>query len=199
MTLYHITDRLELLAEGKRTFFPRVPYSCSDSEDKTTPRICFAPSIPLAIQATGLDIHKGSRILVYELESEHLHKHVLIPPEELYEKQLVPDALENKEWWVTIPISMSPRLIEIEAITWKLYIAETCLDPEDVRKAISRTCIGIPPILCVKDDTKEILQYVRKRLSAKQYQKLKQELINLPYGRIMKASGLRFKEIKEVR
>lgn len=92
--------------------FPRVPPCRANGEDGTIPRSCFSDSILGCIKAIPdrydgvfnrvyLQGEKGIPALfsVYKIEENELPEGVLRTPEGL--KELVPDAVENREYWVT--------------------------------------------------------------------------------------------------
>lgn len=117
MLLYHIST-MQLFVP-KVYFYPRVPYSAADQEDMVTPRICFADSVSNAIQATGYNLKPGDWIAVYELDTSNLNSRDIIPPEILQAEGLVPDAMDNQEYWILQPVTLETQLAEIQHIAYK--------------------------------------------------------------------------------
>ena len=120
MILYHVC--FAEFSEGD-IFSPRVPDIRGAHEDNTTPRICLSSSISGCISAVpwgGLDFesifietsngYRSYPIKVYEFDTEDIHEGNLITPNELYEQDLVRDALINEEYWV-INQNLTPRKI----------------------------------------------------------------------------------------
>lgn len=84
-----------------------MPISCADrlGEDSITPRICFAPSIALCLQAILGVPEYGTLITVYKFCIEDTDPS-LVPPMELFITNKVPDALENQEYWYLKPVTL---------------------------------------------------------------------------------------------
>lgn len=133
MKLFHISLDTENL---EKKFIPCIPECTGYGEDKEIPRICFAPSIEQCIQATHpADYPVGQRFAVFELTVDDDDPY-LIYPNELYDKGLVPDALENEEYWLTRPVYLTANILEIEKISSERIFAWTCISFEDVASII---------------------------------------------------------------
>ena len=101
-------------------FIPQVPCVRARHEDDKVKRICLSSSISGCISAVpwgGIDFENKflnmSKIIsypikVYEFDTEDILEGNLIEPNELYENDLVRDALINEEHWV-INQSLTPR------------------------------------------------------------------------------------------
>lgn len=113
MKMYHVS--LNIFDDIKE-FYPRVPKTTMKGEDTTTERVCVAKTIEDCLNALlywdslrmrltdNYEINWGimskcQRVFkIYEFDIE---KDFLISPKDLYERNLVPDALLNNEYWCT--------------------------------------------------------------------------------------------------
>lgn len=112
---FHISLDKDL--NGK-TFKPRIPSyltkkSNNDSneykEDKTTPRVCFSPSIEGCLRAIlsaekNLDI-VGERIYVY-IPNKPISEYKVKTNKEIIKEKLVFDAKMTKEMWILEPVKL---------------------------------------------------------------------------------------------
>ena len=112
---FHISLDKDL--NGK-TFKPRIPSyltkkSNNDSneykEDKTTPRVCFSPSIEGCLRAIlsaekNLDI-VGERIYVY-IPDKPISEYKIKTNKEIIKEKLVFDAKMTKEMWILEPVKL---------------------------------------------------------------------------------------------
>lgn len=136
MILYHVTDNLD--QPDVHRFVPRIPACAACDENKTIPRICMAPSIELCLQAMSCDsrcncLSAGGMIKVY---SGDFDENDLITPQELFENNYVPDALENQEYWVTRPVILSSRIYEVQDFEHEYDIAWTCVEKSTVAQIL---------------------------------------------------------------
>lgn len=140
MILYHVTNDTQL--PDVCMFMPRVPESAAFDENKNIPRICMCPSIELCLQAMPCDsrcdcLSHDGRIKVYSGEFE---KEKLIGPQELYDRNYVPDALENREYWVTQPVRLASRTYIVKNFQHEHAVAWTCVDKDTVEQIILSMC-----------------------------------------------------------
>lgn len=119
MKMYHIS--LDIF-KNIEVFIPRVPKSIIKNEDSTIPRVCISDNLKNCLMGmtymskywkrvtddcdTNFELFDGDevcpRILkVYEFEIEDS----LVTPEELNDKNLVPDAIQTNEYWSLKEIS----------------------------------------------------------------------------------------------
>jgi hypothetical protein len=205
MFLYHVSfdDWFgeNELAEGTKTFFPRVPRTCANDEDQETPRICLAPSVELCVQAMASgsrDLRKGAKIAVYSVEIDDNDPY-LRHPREIVDK--VPDAIENREHWYLAPIVMSAQISVVEDFVAFNDFAWSIITVQDVLNAIKD---GIPD-----QKTKEVYLAVAESSasSASAYEAVircsnrrreyhiegcvDDELSMLKWGRILRVQNLR--------
>lgn len=107
--LFHISS--DILDAETKLFTPRVPENRCDDEDDTIPRICFSDSVLDCIKAipdsydgvynrVRLQKERGIPALfsVYSIDEKKLSKDNILTPEQL--QHLIPDALQNSEYWI---------------------------------------------------------------------------------------------------
>lgn len=107
--LFHISS--DILDAETKLFTPRVPENRCEGEDDTIPRICFSNNVLGCIKAipdsydgvynrVRLQKEKGIPALfsVYSVDEEKLSKDIIRTPEQL--QHLIPDALQNSEYWI---------------------------------------------------------------------------------------------------
>lgn len=138
MTLYHVSMDT---ADTDTVFFPRVPGSASEQEDKGIPRVCLSDSIEHCLQAMPFDsrikLAKGTRIAVYTVDSEDIAAGRLVTPEELWSRHLVPDAPATREYWSLDPVRFTRKVLCVEDFSFEHALMPCCIDPEDVRAVVS--------------------------------------------------------------
>lgn len=117
MTLYHVSTRLE--PPMPKDFVPKVPESAMSIEDRTTPRICFAPTVKQCLEAIGLNTEEQEYITVYQLDTGKVDPSHVLDPLQVYEKHNVIDALDTCEHWVTCPLRLFPMYARINKAQWK--------------------------------------------------------------------------------
>lgn len=151
MLLYHIERSRDTLSTERQTLEPYIPMSVMDDEDQKIPRICFAPSLALCFQSTGLTTTYPSGrpipFFAYVIDMDDIPKHAVIDPEILWKTKLVPDALENKEYWITIPVIPKKFKFTVEMICREQVIAWSMLTPDmilDLCEHIGMNIIQMP-------------------------------------------------------
>lgn len=98
-TFYHVN--LNINGCFIKEFIPRVPNSALDYEDKKTKRICLSDRLEGCFDAINLSAAwdpNDNIIFVHEFYIDDKDPK-LIHPEELYENNLVPDAIYSGEHW----------------------------------------------------------------------------------------------------
>lgn len=127
MYLYHVT--LETNLNKRKRFIPRIPSSAGKGENKTIPRICMSDSIEKCIQASPIisDLLDGEThiIKVYKYRVNKRNADKIVGPKTLFNKKLVPDALENNEFWCLKPITMESELYVVNKIEIDFDLAWT--------------------------------------------------------------------------
>lgn len=125
MVLYHVSDRIDRVPE--KTFIPRVPASvAAQDEDRTTPRICFGPSIVKCLEAIGLNTEMQEYITVYQLDTSAIDNSYLVTPDKLLADNLVYDAVETYEYWVLCPVTLKPEYYKIIDAVWDIRSGAIC-------------------------------------------------------------------------
>lgn len=127
--LYHISEDVSYL---DRIFTPRVPICCAKDEDNSTPRICFSTSIENCMRATSVSTYcRGVPLVVFEMYVDEDDPN-LIYPDELFYGQLVPDALENEEYWYTKSVELHGTLYEVIENRHEISFAWKCIKKKDI-------------------------------------------------------------------
>ena len=106
MKLYHVSFDL---TENRR-FSPRIPESRSPDEDNNIARICASETIEGALSAipyggSELDMTLAHnqwliKLFIFDTEKLNISENKIMDYNELYEKDLVIDAYETKEYWI---------------------------------------------------------------------------------------------------
>lgn len=137
ITLHNVSFDLD---DKSKRYEPRVPYSTGSSEDAVTPRICLADNIANCIQAIACanrEVFVGSKFIHRSAKIPLNHK-ALVRPSVLFEKNLVPDATENNEYWFLEPLDFKVSLCEIVDFKSEHVIAWEPLDFKDVKRIIEK-------------------------------------------------------------
>ena len=138
MTLYNVTFNMR---DRRRVLNPSIPESAGDGEDKTISRVCFTDSVANCIQAIAVcnrDIREGATFILREVDTDKLDKRLLIKPKELKERGLVPDALENNEYWYLGKVnveSMACKIVEFDA---EIDLAWACIPIQSCRAIVKK-------------------------------------------------------------
>lgn len=138
MKLYNVTFDLD---DTRKILVPTIPKSAASNENKTIPRVCLTDSIEHCIQAIApynRDIRVGAKIIVREIDIDHLDQDKLITPYDLYKQEWVPDALENEEYWYLGTIEFYTTVHEITDFHASHALALSCIKIEDCEKIINK-------------------------------------------------------------
>lgn len=138
MILYNVTFNEN---DTVSVYYPRIPLSASDGENKAIKRICLSDSIEHCIQAIAAENRPlciGSCIIVREIDTDDLNNAKLLRPRELFEKGLVPDALENSEYWYLEPIQFKVYKCIVADFRAEYEIAWSCVSVARCREIITR-------------------------------------------------------------
>lgn len=133
MYLYHVTPVIE--QSKRKRFIPRVPESVGKDENNSIPRICLSDSITLAVQASPYVsemLQIGKRIRVYKIRVDARNISKFVHYTTLFNKELVPDALENHEYWCTSEITMDSDVYTVEDARIDFDIAWTVISKQQV-------------------------------------------------------------------
>lgn len=134
MRLFHVSFLKDNLL---KQFTPRVPDSAGATEDKVTERICFADSIEGCLTAMPSNyrhdyLAKGALITVWTIDTERLPEGSLVTPSELTYSNKVPDALDNGEYWVTIPLKLNGKRFRIIDYSYEFSVNYNALDLQSI-------------------------------------------------------------------
>lgn len=138
MLLYNVTfDQNDL----RTVLTPSIPETAADDEDITIARVCLTDSIEHCLQAIAPErrnIKKGEIITIRSVASDNLNNQFLVDPITLREKMLVPDALENNEYWYLAKINFKCARYEIIDFDVDYDLAWTCIRIEDCKNIIKK-------------------------------------------------------------
>lgn len=136
LKLYHVSFNVD---ERIKVFTPRIPDTVGAGEDKTIKRVCLADSVEHCLQAISpaqRDIAVNSMFYLYEFL---IPRNKLICSEELYAKNLVPDATENNEFWYTKDLyPVDCKLCRIKNFSYEFCIQFEPLDFKEVRRLVEK-------------------------------------------------------------
>lgn len=144
MRLYNVTFNMQ---DKRRVLEPSVPESAGSGEDKTIKRICLADSVEHCMQAIAVgnrDIREGATFILREVDTKDLDKKLLIKPKELKEKGLVPDALENNEYWYLGKIKFNRVACKIVEFDAEIDLAWTCIPIKACRSVVKKYLPNFP-------------------------------------------------------
>lgn len=194
MRLYHVSFHTDGI-KNKR-FVPRVPMSAGDGEDKEIKRVCLGPSIEKCVQAIGScnrSLYAGSVFTVYQAEIDLASKN-LLKPSELYQTGMVPDNLENEEYWYLAEIVMAGQQYKIIDFDGCCDIAWSCVKRCDVvqilrqllNKESTEVQQAVAPLFCENQTSFELYNAVARcaeKLRAYDFvDKLWDEIAELPWA-----------------
>lgn len=139
MKLYHVS----VFLQGKKVLFkPRVPKSAAEGENTTIERICFSTSIENCIKAIGPSKFKsGTKFMVFEADID-ADSESLIPPQALFDRNYVKDALENEEYWYTDSIELNGKFYIIENIDYEPQISLKCVTIDEIKSILLKVYSG---------------------------------------------------------
>lgn len=121
MKLYHVS--LDLLHDG--VFIPRIPKNRIPNEDSTYKRVCFSDSLEGCLAALPMGTTLEEEIIedqngvvrVFEIDTEDFGSTLILTPNQLQFKKLVPDAVVNGEYWIRTTFKAKRTyLIQIQRI-----------------------------------------------------------------------------------
>ena len=139
MKLYH----LSVFLQGKKVLFtPRVPKSAAEGENATIERICFSTSIENCIKAIGPSKFKsGTKFMVFEADID-ANSESLIPPQVLFDRNYVKDALENEEYWYMDSIELNGKYYIIENIDYEPKLSLKCVTIDEIKSILLQVSSG---------------------------------------------------------
>lgn len=139
MKLYHVSVFLQ---DKKVLFKPRVPKSAAEGENATIERICFSTSIENCIKAIGPSKFKsGTKFMVFEADID-ADSESLIPPQALFDRNYVKDALENEEYWYGDSIELNGKYYIIENIDYEPKLSLKCVTIDEIKSILLKVYSG---------------------------------------------------------
>lgn len=117
MRLYHVS--LYKLEKNKQ-FTPRIPELKEKSEEPSTPRICFCPSVQQCFEALlpkQIDMFTNMDFSVYTVDTDSLQPEDYVTNKIIAANNWVYDAASTGEVWVTKSLNLSGtshKLLEFE-------------------------------------------------------------------------------------
>lgn len=157
MTLYNVTFNIK---DNRSILEPTIPDSAGDGENKTIKRVCLTDSVSHCMQAIAVgnrDIRVGASIIVRKVDTKYLDTSLLIKPKELKERGLVPDALENNEYWYLSAVNVKCGKYQIVNFDAEIDLAWTCININDCKEIIRKYL----PLLNIERyrNTKNLYEY----------------------------------------
>lgn len=138
MKLYNVSFNLN---NRSNIIEPSIPESTAAGEDRTFKRVCLADSVEHCIQAiasNNRDIRVGAQIIVRSVDIKNLYKKLLVDPQTLFNKKLVPDALENNEYWYLSRVKFETALYIIMDFQVEYELAWSLIDINYCREVVHR-------------------------------------------------------------
>lgn len=138
MRLYNVTFNI---SDQRHVLRPAIPESAADGENKTYPRVCLTDSVEHCIQAIAVgnrDVRTGTRIVVRSVDIRDLDRDKLLTPQQLFERKLVPDALENNEYWCLDTVRFKVGTYVIEDFDSEIDLAWSCISLEDCKRIVNK-------------------------------------------------------------
>jgi hypothetical protein len=134
----------------------------------------------------------GCNIVVYSVDSEDIPSSCLIPPEELTRKKLVPDAIENQEYWALTDLHMQRDLLCVRDFSYEHTLAFSCMDSSGVRAVIKSVLPEFP--LPDTDSTEQVYRaamgYAHEHRLYGAEDEIWDSLAELPFAQKTAFSGL---------
>lgn len=164
MKYYHVSFDLQLT----KLFEPRVPKVKTLPEDKSTPRICFSPTIEQCLQALSYDKHKyiceGNNFVLFTIDTDNLSESEWCSNEIIVQSKWVFDAVETGEIWLLRPKQLKGELCMLyglEAVPTVLFSQVNAKDVLHIARSLSQgyeRCYQ--SINCIGHSTKEVYETV---------------------------------------
>lgn len=199
MKLYNVTFCLE---DNRTVLDPVVPETAGDGEDNTISRVCFTDSVAHCMQALASShrtFEKDVRFLVREVEINENDSY-LVSPKTLRDSGLVPDALENNEYWYKQPIECEISLCEIKNIDCSFEIAWTCISQESCLSIVSKY---VPEALFSKANSSEetydiFTEWCNQHQKWDEMDQAWDELVELPWAQLTKVSNFEYETMEKL-
>lgn len=164
MKYYHVSFDLHL----HKLFEPRVPKVETLPEDKSTPRICFSPTIEQCLQALSYDkrkyIYGGSKFVLFTIDTDNLSESEWCSNKIIVQSKWVFDAVETGEIWLLRPKRLKGELCvldDFEAVPTVLFSQVNAKDVLHIACSLSQgNGRYYQSINCIGRSTKEVYETV---------------------------------------
>lgn len=195
MKFYNITFDL---TDRRKILVPCIPETAGATENKTISRVCLSKTLEGCIQAVSRrQIYKGSQLIVREA---NLDEQRLVNSKTLYNNKLVPDALENKEYWSLTPVTFKVYLCEILSFDNDFTLAWSCISRKDclniVEKYIKST--SFRKYKTSKSIYEAAMNYANANEMWDEQDLIWDDLAMLPWAQKLELKNLKVKKIKEI-
>lgn len=189
MILYNITFR----EDTSKILTPRIPYTAGDGEDKTQERVCFSDSLNRCIEAIGpceRDMHIGSTFYVRSVDTSDMNAESIITPQELFDRELVPDALEIHEYWYLKEIPVKLNKAKVINFSFEFDLAWTCIRLQDLQQIVSKLGVSGINTVSSKQLYEKVNHYFNEHKMYDQMDALCDSIVELPYAQKLKVNDL---------
>lgn len=198
MLLYNVTFDISDL---RTVLVPGIPETAAEDEDKSIARVCLTDSVEHCMQAIATGrrhIKKGAIITVRSVDSDELDKQFLLEPEVLRQRMLVPDALENNEYWYLGVVRFKHATYEIIDYTAEYDLAWTCINIEDCKRIINRylQTFNTSVFNSSKEMYEAAMHYCDYYSLWNEQDKIWDDLAELPWAQKITINSLELKEIE---
>ena len=199
LRLYNVSFNLSNLS---RVLYPAIPESIGDGENKTVERVCMSSTVAGCMQAIApcnREIAVGKQFILRTYITNNSDGKV-IEPSTLFNKKLVPDALENNEHWVLKPVSCSVRVCEILDFDYEFEIAWSCI-PLSKCRDIARELSGLNFTACKTSKSlyQSFCKWANKNQKWDEEDEMWDRLAELPWAQCIKINNLKYRVIKELK
>ena len=199
MKLYNITFNLK---DTRKILESAIPDSAGTVENKTIKRVCLTDSIEHCMQAIAVGnryIANGAKFIVREVNIPK-NANALIHPNQLYKNNLVPDALENNEFWYLHSIKCKTYLCEIIHFDFEHDLAFSCIQANDARLIINKYVpeLKLGRYKNSKNMYDAFCNYVNKHCLWNEFDSVWDDLAELPWAQTTKITGLQYKIISKL-
>lgn len=194
MKLYNITFNLR---DTKDRLIPAIPESAGATENKTIQRVCLTDSIEHCMQAIATcnrNIAVGKQFIVREVEIPANHSK-LIHPKQLYRHKLVPDALENNEYWYLESIRCKVYLCTIQSFSYEHTVAWSCITAKQVREIIEKytKCLNLSKYKKSITVYNAFCTWAEKEKQYKMEDDVWDDIVMLPWAQKTEIRNIKFK------
>ena len=193
---FNINDERTILKQS-------IPESAAEDEDKTIYRVCLADSVAHCMQAIAVDNRNaciGSEFILREVTVDE-NSQFLIKPTYLYKRKLVPDALENNEYWYLRSLHCNTYLCRITRFDYEFDIAWTCIDFKDCKTIIQKYLPNFNICKDIKNSKilyQSAMSYCDKHHLYNESDLIWDDIAMLPWAQTIKIHNLEYEVIKEI-